>query len=290
MKRVLSIQDLSCVGRCSLTVAMPILSAMGVEACPLPTAVLSTHTAFQHFTFRDLTDEIEPIRTAWRQEGLTFDVVGSGYLGSLEQIDLVKQIGEEFRQNNDTSNHFLQIVDPAMADNGQLYKGFTQEFAAAMGGLCAVADVILPNLTEACLMTGKEYRPGGDRAYWEGILHALADLGCRGVILTGYTEEKKGIGAISLQVKADGARVITSYVNERLDAAFHGTGDIFASVVTGAMAQGETLENAQRLAVDYTLECMKKTMTDPGRRFYGVNFEQALPMLTDWQRQQNSRQ
>lgn len=283
MKRVLSIQDLSCVGRCSLTVALPILSAMGVEACPLPTAVLSTHTAFQHYTFRDLTDEIAPIDEVWKQEGLTFDVVGSGYLGSLEQIELVKKLGERFRSIS-SSDGFLQIVDPAMADNGELYKGFTPEFAAAMAELCTAADVILPNLTEACLMTGKEYCPDGDRSYWEGILNALADMGCRGVVLTGYTEGN-AIGAISLKVR-DGERVITSYVNDKLPAAFHGTGDIFASVVTGAMAQGSSLEKAQQLAVDYTLECMKKTMADPDRRFYGVNFEQALPMLTDWQRRE----
>ncbi len=282
MKRVLTIQDMSCVGRCSLTVALPILSAMGTEACPLPTAVLSTHTAFEHYTFRDLTDEIEPIDKVWEQEKLTFDVVESGYLGSLQQIDLVRRLGERFRKIYHGQNAFLQIVDPAMADNGELYKGFTDEFAAAMGQLCTGADLILPNLTEACLITGKKYYPEGGRDYWEEILNALADMGCRGVILTGYTEQD-GIGAISLQEK-DGERVITSYLNEKLPTAFHGTGDIFASVVTGAMAQGSDLENAQRLAVDYTLECMKKTMADPERRFYGVNFEQALPMLTDWQR------
>ncbi len=279
MKRVLSIQDISCVGRCSLTVALPILSAMGVEACPLPTAVLSTHTGFEHFTFRDLTEEIEPIDKVWEQEGLDFDVVGSGYLGSIRQIDLVKRLGERFRGIYAGDATFLQIVDPAMADNGVLYKGFTPEFVRAMGELCRGADLILPNLTEACLITGKEYRPDADDGYWEEILNALADMGCRGTILTGYSTEKNAIGAISMRVQANGERIVHRYVNEKLANSFHGTGDIFASVVTGAMAKGESLESAQKLAVDYTLECMRKTMADPGRRFYGVNFEQALPML-----------
>lgn len=279
MKRVLSIQDISCVGRCSLTVALPILSAMGVEACPLPTAVLSTHTGFQHFTFCDLTDEIEPIDKVWEQEGLSFDAVGSGYLGSIRQIDLVKRLGERFRRIYSGDAAFLQIVDPAMADNGVLYKGFTPEFVRAMAGLCRGADLILPNLTEACLITEREYHPDGDESYWEEILNALADMGCRGTILTGYSTEKDSIGAISMQVQDNGERIVRRYVNEKLADSFHGTGDIFASVVTGAMAKGASLESAQKLAVDYTLECMRRTMEDPARRFYGVNFEQALPML-----------
>ncbi len=288
MKRVLSIQDISCVGRCSLTVALPILSAMGTEACPLPTAVLSTHTAFRHFTFRDLTDEIEPIERAWRQEGLTFDAVASGYLGSLRQVELVKQLGHEFRELSKGGADFLQIVDPAMADNGALYQGFSMEFVSAMTDLCREADLILPNLTEACFITGKEYHPDGDESYWLEILNALADLGCRRILLTGYSAKEGGIGAISLQVQGSGERICRSYMNERLAGSFHGTGDIFASVVTGAMVQGADLETAQKLAVDYTLECMRKTLADPERRAYGVNFEQALPMLTDWQRQQRA--
>ncbi len=278
MKRVLSIQDISCVGKCSLTVALPILSAMGVEACPLPTAVLSTHTAFEHFTFRDLTDEIEPIKAVWEQEKITFDAVGSGYLGSLRQIALVEELGSYFRKVYSGSGSFLQIVDPAMADNGVLYAGFTPDFAKAMGGLCRKADLILPNLTEACLMTGKEYRTDGDEAYWEEILTALADMGCRNVVLTGYSVSADSIGAIALQT-TDGSRRIQSYVNEKLPGSYHGTGDIFASAVTGAMARGRSLEQAQKLAVDFTLESMRKTMEDPERRFYGVNFEEALHTL-----------
>ncbi len=278
MKRVLSIQDISCVGRCSLTVALPILSVMGVEACPLPTAVLSTHTAFDHFTFRDLTDEIRPIAEVWEKEKITFDAVGSGYLGSLQQIALVKELGEYFRNVYSGDSGFLQIVDPAMADNGVLYAGFTPEFAKAMASLCQKADLILPNLTEACMMTGKGYRTDGDAAYWEEILTALADMGCRNVVLTGYSVKEDCIGAIALQT-VNGKREVHSYVNEKLPGSYHGTGDIFASVVTGAMAKGKSLEQAQKLAVDFTLESMRKTMEDPQRRSYGVNFEEVLTTL-----------
>lgn len=278
MKRVLSIQDISCVGRCSLTVALPILSVMGVEACPLPTAVLSTHTAFKNFTFRDLTDEIRPIAEVWKKGKITFDVVGSGYLGSLRQIALVEELGEYFRKVYSGTGRFLQVVDPAMADNGALYAGFTPDFAKAMGSLCIKADLILPNLTEACLMTGKEYRPDGDESYWEEVLTALADMGCRNIILTGYSVQADSIGAIALQT-TDGGRQVRAYVNEKLPGSYHGTGDIFASVVTGAMAKGSSLERAQKLAVDFTLESMRKTMEDPERRCYGVNFEEALTTL-----------
>lgn len=278
MKRVLSIQDISCVGKCSLTVALPILSVMGVEACPLPTAVLSTHTAFEHFTFRDLTDEIQPIAKVWEKEKITFDAVGSGYLGSLRQIALVEELGEYFRKVYAGAGHFLQIVDPAMADNGALYTGFTPDFAKAMASLCIKADLILPNLTEACLMTGKEYWPDGDESYWEEILAALADMGCQNVVLTGYSVRADGIGAIALQTTG-GGRKVHAYMNEKLPGSYHGTGDIFASVVTGAMAKGKSLEQAQKLAVDFTLESMRKTMEDSERRFYGVNFEEALATL-----------
>lgn len=146
MKRIVTIQDVSCVGKCSLTVALPIISAMGVETAIIPTAVLSTHTMFKGFTFRDLTSDIEPIMEHWKKEGFKFDAIYTGYLGSFEQIELMHRLIKEFR-GPDTK----VIVDPCMADNGKLYPGFTPEFAKAMAGLCAEADIIVPNLTEASL-------------------------------------------------------------------------------------------------------------------------------------------
>lgn len=273
MKRLLTVQDISCVGKCSLTVALPIISAMGVEACPLPTALLSAHTAFSHFTFRDLTDEIPGIEKAWEQEGIKFDTIESGYLGSVRQVELVRELGERFRKNADC----LQIVDPVMADHGKLYKGFTQDFAEAMKKLCASADVIVPNLTEACLLTGREYRSDADEAFWEEVLKDLGKLGCSDVIITGF-QRADGIGVMSLH-KEKGHQICRTYLNERLPESMHGTGDIFASVLSGALTLGKPLEDAQKLAVDFTLECIRKTVEDRERVFYGVNFEQAIPML-----------
>ena len=153
MKRVVSIQDISCLGKCSLTVALPIISAMGVETCVVPTAVLSTHTGgFSGFTFHDLTQEVAPIADHWAKEGISFDAIYTGYLGSFEQIHLVSQFFDRFG-GQDT----LIYVDPAMADNGVLYTGFTPEFAKEMGKLCGKADVIVPNLTEASFMLGVDY-------------------------------------------------------------------------------------------------------------------------------------
>ena len=273
MKRLLTVQDISCVGKCSLTVALPIVSVMGVEACPLPTALLSGHTAFSHFSFRDLTDEIPKIENAWEKEQISFDAIESGYLGSIRQIELVRELGRKFRK----SASCLQIVDPAMADGGKLYTGFSQEFVAAMRELCRDADVIVPNLTEACLLTGRVYREDADPDFWKEVLADLAGLGCRDVIVTGF-RKADGIGVMSLH-QENGKTTCGTYLNERLPESFHGTGDIFASVLSGALTRGWPLQEAQKLAVDFTLECIRRTMEDPQRRFYGVNFEQALPML-----------
>ena len=275
MKRLLTVQDISCVGKCSLTVALPILSVMGVEACPLPTALLSGHTAFSHFSFRDLTDEIPKIENAWEKENISFDTIESGYLGSIRQIELVRELGRKFRK----SASCLQIVDPAMADGGKLYTGFTQEFVTAMKALCRDADVIVPNLTEACLLKGRIYREDADPDFWKEVLTDLAGLGCRDVIVTGF-RKRDGIGVMSLH-QENGEKTCGTYLNERLPESFHGTGDIFASVLSGALTLGWPLRKAQELAVDFTLECIRRTMEDPQRRSYGVNFEQALPMLLE---------
>ena len=153
MKRILTIQDISCIGKCSLTVALPIISALGVETAILPTAVLSTHTMFNNFTFHDLTDEIVPITKHWKEENLDFDIIYTGYLGSARQIDLVADLFDEFKTENN-----LTIVDPVMADNGKLYPGFDEAYATQMTSLCAKADIIIPNITEASYLTGKSCR------------------------------------------------------------------------------------------------------------------------------------
>ena len=200
MKRVVSIQDISCLGKCSLTVALPIISAMGVETCVVPTAVLSTHTGgFSGFTFHDLTQEVAPIAAHWKKEGITFDAIYTGYLGSFEQIDLVGQFFDQFG-GKDT----LVYVDPAMADNGVLYTGFTPEFAKEMGKLCGKADVIVPNLTEASFMLGIDYVGDQyDEAYIKDLLKRLTGLGCRTAVLTGISFEPGKIGAMAYDSATD---------------------------------------------------------------------------------------
>lgn len=273
MKRVVSIQDISCLGKCSLTVALPIISAMGVETCVVPTAVLSTHTGgFSGFTFHDLTQEVAPIAAHWKKEGITFDAIYTGYLGSFEQIQLVGDFFDQFGGENT-----LIYIDPAMADNGVLYTGFTPEFALEMGKLCGKADVIVPNLTEAAFMLGEEYvGENYDEDYIKGLLQRLTGLGCKVAVLTGVSFEKGKIGAMAYD-SATGT--YASYFNEELPVRFHGTGDVFASACVGALMNGKDLTGALKIAVDYTLECIRDTQNDPDARWYGVNFESAIPML-----------
>ena len=264
----MTIQDISCVGKCSLTVALPIISAAGVEAGVLPTAVLSTHTAFPKFTFCDLTDEITPISDTFAELGIDFDAVYTGYLGSFRQLELVS----DFIDKN--GKGAAVVIDPVMADNGKLYPGFTPEFAASMAKLCGKADLIIPNMTEASFMLNIPYNPNYDEAYVRDVLKKLTGLGCKRAALSGIGFKKDEIGVYMYDSEKDS---YFFYASERLDAAFHGTGDIFASATLGALMRGRSTEDALRIAVDFTLECMKKTMADENHRFYGVNFEEALP-------------
>lgn len=268
MKRILTIQDISCVGKCSLTVALPIISAAGVEAGILPTAVLSTHTAFPKFTFKDLTDEIQPIVDTFSELKLDFDAVYTGYLGSFEQLKLVGDFIDSSKSD------MAVFIDPVMADNGVLYKGFTQEFADNMAKLCAKADLILPNLTEASFMLRVPYRESYDEEYIRSLLKRLTGLGAKRAALTGIGFRPDEIGFYMYDSTTD---TYSHYYNEKLPVAYHGTGDVFASAVVGANMRGKSIEESLKIAVDFTLEAMRKTMADPNSRFYGVNFEEALP-------------
>ena len=273
MKRIVTVQDISAVGKCSLTVALPIISACGVECAVMPTAVLSTHTQFTGFTFHDLTDEIAPITEHWKKEGLTFDAIYTGYLGSFRQIELVEEMFEKLGDENT-----LLVVDPAMADHGKLYYGFTEEFAARMAQLCGKADLILPNLTEACFMLGRPYDENYTQEDIRGMLKELCALGAKRAALTGVSYEKGKVGFEMYDAATD---TFSSYFGEHLPVAFHGTGDIFASACVGAIARGKSIEEALKVAVDYTYMCVRVTMDDPDHRVYGVNFEEAIPYLVD---------
>lgn len=268
-KRILTIQDISCVGQCSLTVALPILSACGVETCILPSAVLSTHTSgFSGFTVRDLTDDIPSISKHWEKEGISFDAVYTGYLGSTRQIDYVEAIlKERIRQGG------MAIVDPAMADNGSLYPAFDEAYVEKMKELCFSADIILPNITEACFLTGFPYQTEYDEAYIDGLLLKLEENGAKTIVLTGVSYRPETTGVI---VRENGQT--SYYEHHRFAKGSHGTGDVYASAFVGALMNGKTACEAARIAADYTVLCIERTQDDPDH-WYGVKFETAIPEL-----------
>ena len=249
MKRIASIQDISCLGRCSLTVALPVISAMGVECAIVPTAVLSAHTAFPGFVSRDLTDQLPAIAAHWRQQNVHFDALYTGYIASVPQVQQVLDFFDAVK-----SPDTLLIVDPAMADHGKLYAGFGDDFPAAMARVVARADVALPNITEACLLTDTPWQ----------------------VVLTGVSFAPDRLGAMGYD-----SRTGTYFTAQgrRVPASFHGTGDIFAATVTGGLMRGMTLEQSSALAVEFVLACIDATARDPHAGWYGVEFEKALPLL-----------
>ena len=273
MKRIMTIQDICSVGKCSGTVALPIISAAGVETSIIPTAVLSTHTMFSKFTFCDLTDEIEKISDTLNELEIGFDAIYTGYLGSFRQLGLISDFIDRFNSDSTTV-----LIDPVMADNGKLYPGFTPEFAKEMAKLVGKADLVIPNLTEVSFMLDIPYCESYDEAYVRDVLRRLTSLGCPTAAVTGISFEEGKIGVYYYDSRSD---KYFYYCNEKLPVSYHGTGDIFASATLGGLMRGLTPEEALTLAVDFTLECMKRTVSDPESRFYGVNFEEALPMYID---------
>ncbi len=270
-KRVLTIQDISCVGQCSLTVALPVISACGIETCVLPSAVLSTHTAgFSGYTFRDLTEDMPAIKEHWLKEGIRFDAVYTGYLGSTKQIEYVTDI-----MLNTGAEHCLKIVDPAMADNGNLYPGFDMEFVEAMKGLCAKADYVIPNITESCFLTGTEFKTEYDREYIDLLLHRLSSFGCKNIILTGISYEAGKTGVVVLE-----NGVYSYYEHDFLNKGCHGTGDIYASAFVGALLNGKNTFDAAKIAADYVVECIKATAEEENH-WYGAKFEPVLSKLIE---------
>ncbi len=271
MKRVLTIQDISCLGKCSLTVALPLISACGSEAVILPTAVLSTHTMFKNFTVKDLADQIEPIAAHWKSEGITFDAIYTGYLGTVEEIAAIKKLIADFR-TEDT----LVVIDPAMADNGKLYPAFDMTYARKNAGLCGIGDLILPNITEASFMTGMEYKEEYDEAYVKELLNRLLASGAKIAALTGVSLSEGKTGAAGIDGRTGEYYV---YQNDRIPAAYHGTGDIYSSVVVGAMMAGKDWKDALRIAADFTAKTIEVTLQNPAKPWYGVDFEAVIPEL-----------
>lgn len=270
-KRILTIQDISCVGQCSLTVALPILSACGLETAILPSAVLSTHSVgFRDFTFRDLTEDIPAIEHHWQQEGIRFQAVYTGYLGSARQIEMVKDICRNLLVPGGK-----KIVDPAMADRGELYPVFDMDFVQEMKKLVGEGDIVLPNITEASLLTDTEYREEYDEEYICGLVDGIHRLGAGTVVLTGVSYDAHSTGVL---VSEHGKK--TYYRHELLDRGCHGTGDVYASSFVGAYMHGKTVPEAARIAADYTLACIKNTLDDPDH-WYGVKFEPVLGELIE---------
>ena len=284
MKRVLTVQDISCVGKCSLTAAIPVISAMGIEVCPLPTAILSNHTAFSSFSFLDLTDKIPEIINEWKKQGFHFDAIYTGYLGSIKQIDLVHKILDEFAQN-DT----LVVIDPCMADNGKLYTGFSQDFVKQMAKLCGRANVILPNMTEACFLVNQDYDfLVQTNESITKVMAKLLSLGAEQVILKGveFSKEKIGVAYCSQKLfdnnfstNENNMEDINIYFHHRYDENFHGTGDVFASAVTGALVLKKDIKDAVKIACDFVQESIECTLLNPNYNWYGVDFESALRNL-----------
>lgn len=266
--RVLAINDISCVGRCSLAATLPIVSACGVECNVLPTAMLSTHTGgFEGYTFRDLTADIPDILKHWKSLHLQFDYICSGYLGSIEQIEMVLRIKREFLKENGTF-----IVDPVMGDSGKLYAGFTEAFVEKMRSLCASADYILPNVTEACYLTGIPYPLTSKNA--AEALHRLQKL-CPRPIITGVTEND----SISVYFSLDKDDVC-SYAHKNVEGFFCGAGDVFASAFVGALAKGKSADRAIELASDFVTAAIRRSSKEVPDKRYGLNFEaEIFPFL-----------
>ena len=270
-KKILTIQDISCLGQCSLTVALPVISACGIETCVLPSAVLSTHTAgFSGYTFRDLTEDMPAIRAHWQAEGIAFQAIYTGYLGSTQQIGYVADIFDTV-----AAPGCKKIIDPAMADNGNLYPGFDAAFVEAMKGLCAKADYLVPNITEAAFLTGLEYKTEYDRAYIDALLTALLALGAKNVILTGVSYAPGKTGVVVLE---NGQ--YSYYEHDKLPNSCHGTGDIYASAFVGALVRGKSAYDAAKIAADYTVECIKCT-AKLDNHWYGAAFEPVLYKLIE---------
>lgn len=264
-KRILAIQDISCVGQCSLTVALPVLSACGHETCVLPTALLSTHTGgFGKPAIVPLSNALPEIVEHWKQNAITFDLILTGYLGSVSAIQTAMQVMETM-----LSPGGMCIVDPAMADHGKLYSGFDEEYVLAMKRLCERADVILPNLTEAALLSGMPWEDRTDEDYAQKLLEHLPN---DRVIMTGVGEEDTG-----LLLRSGGE--VKRYAHPRLPGSYSGTGDLFAAAFAGAMASERGMYEAAEIAADFTCRCIECTIKQPAH-WYGVKFEPALRYLT----------
>jgi pyridoxine kinase len=270
-KRIAAIHDISGFGKCSLTVALPILSAAGIETSVIPTAVLSTHTGgFTGFTYRDLTEDLRPFIKHWKSLDIPFDALYSGFLGSFEQIEILGTFFDEFKTPEN-----LILIDPVMADNGELYKIFTPDFAWAMRELCRKADIIVPNITEACLLVDAPYVNGPyTREYIQDLLKRLSDIGPGKIVLTGVFSDDSQLGAATYD-RTTGE--IAYLLAGKIPGYYHGTGDVFGSALLAALLNDFTLPDATRIAVNFTVASIRRSFEARTDVRFGVNFEQSIP-------------
>lgn len=273
LQRVAAIHDISGFGKCSMTVVLPILSAAGIEVVCMPTAVLSTHTGgFEGFTYRDLTEDLPAITEHWKSLDLHFSSIYSGFLGSPEQVDIVSNFIDTFNSDNT-----LVYVDPVMADEGELYSVFDDHMVDKMRELCEKADLLLPNITEACFLLKQPYQHGPyTRDYIEKIVRGLSDMGPEKVVLTGVYFDNEKLGAACYDRAEDKVEYAFS---EKVPGQFHGTGDIFGSFCLAALLNGKSLLDSTQFAVDLTTDCILRTVARETNRREGVDFEGVLPEM-----------
>ncbi|AMD17298.1 phosphomethylpyrimidine kinase [Methanobrevibacter sp. YE315] len=271
-KKILTIQDISCYGQCSITVALPIISAFGIETAVIPSAVLSTHTSgFTDYTVRDLTDDLPGILEHWEKEGIYFDAIYTGFIGSIEQFGYIKDI-----INSRLKPDGIVFVDPAMADNGEFYNGFDQDFADTMGELCKIGDYVLPNTTEACYLLHKPWKEEFSKEEMLEMVDELSNFTKRHVILKGDTHKQDKLGMIVLD--KDETPSIEFVYNDKIDHVSHGTGDVFASAFVGSIMVGKSPTSAAKIAGEFTKRALEETIDDP-EHTYGVKFEKVIPEI-----------
>lgn len=267
-RRVAAIHDISGIGKCSLTAALPIISAAGIEAAAMPTAVLSTHTGdITGYTYRDLTSDLPSMAKHWKSLGIEFDGIYSGFLGSIEQVEMVCNFIDEFKKDG-----CVILVDPAMADSGRMYTTFDDDFAKEMAKLCGKADIIVPNLTEAAFLLGEEYvEPPYSKEYIESLLERLSAIGPKQIVLTGVSFNEDEIGCAVFS----GGEIHYNF-SEKYDGIYYGTGDVFASALIGAYMRGKSIFDSADIALDFTCAAIRRTHDAKTDTRFGVNFEQGI--------------